>query len=94
MLGEAIEGLFSSEIAEGLNRELRPDSAFITAEVAQHLKAMSDQVVQLPCRELSPFSLSQFWGALHPSVPDLSNGRFVLLGRGMICGGQHWRSVL
>ena len=22
-----------------------------------------------PCRELSPFSLSQFRGALHPSVP-------------------------
>ena len=48
ILGEAPEALFTSEIAERLNKELRPDSAFTTVEVAKHLKGMSDQVAQLP----------------------------------------------
>jgi hypothetical protein len=47
-----------------------------------------------PDRELSPLSLSQFWGALHPSVPDFSNsecgmvanrGEFSGFGFGNLC---------
>jgi len=48
ILGEASEGLFASDIAERLNKELRPDTEYKTADVAKHLKGMSDQVVQLP----------------------------------------------
>jgi repressor of nif and glnA expression len=48
ILGEATEALFSSEIAERLNKELRPDRAYSTAEIVKHLKGMSDQVAQLP----------------------------------------------
>jgi hypothetical protein len=48
ILGEASEGLFASDIAERLNKELRPDSAYIRAEVAKLLKGMTDQVAQLP----------------------------------------------
>jgi hypothetical protein len=48
ILGEASAGLFASEIAEHLNKELRPDSAHTTVEVAKRLKSMSDQVAQLP----------------------------------------------
>jgi hypothetical protein len=47
-LSEAPEALFSSEIAERLNKELRPDRAYSTAEIIKHLKGMSDQVAQLP----------------------------------------------
>jgi repressor of nif and glnA expression len=48
ILGEATEALFSSEIAERLNKELRPDRAYSTAEIVKHLKGMSGQVAQLP----------------------------------------------
>jgi len=48
ILGEAREALFSSEIAEGVNKELRPDRAYSTAEIIKHLKGMSDQIAQLP----------------------------------------------
>ncbi len=48
ILGEAKEPLFASEIAERLNSELRPDSAYSTMEVAKRLKSMSEQVAQLP----------------------------------------------
>jgi hypothetical protein len=48
ILGEATEALFSSEIAERLNKELRPDRAYPIPEIVQHLKGMSDQVGQLP----------------------------------------------
>ena len=48
ILGEASEGLFASDIAERLNKEMRPDTEYKTADVAKHLKGMSDQVVQLP----------------------------------------------
>jgi hypothetical protein len=48
ILGEAPEGLFAPDIAECLNKELRPDTAYKTVDVAKHLKAMSDQVAQLP----------------------------------------------
>jgi hypothetical protein len=48
ILGEATEALFASDIAERLNQELRPDSAYITVEVAKLLKGMTDQVAQLP----------------------------------------------
>ena len=47
ILGEASEALFSFEIAERLNKELRPDRAYSTAEVVKLLKGMSDQVAQL-----------------------------------------------
>ena len=47
ILGEAKEPLFASEIAEHLNSELRPDSAYSTMEVAKRLKGMSEQVAQL-----------------------------------------------
>ena len=43
----AKEPLFASEIAEHLNSELRPDSAYSTMEVAKRLKGMSEQVAQL-----------------------------------------------
>jgi hypothetical protein len=45
---EASGGLFASEIAESLNKELRPDCAYTTVEVGKHLKGMADQVVQMP----------------------------------------------
>lgn len=48
ILGEASEGLFASEIAERLNKELRPVMAYKTMDVAKNLKGMSDQVAQLP----------------------------------------------
>jgi hypothetical protein len=48
ILGEATEALFASDIAERLNRELRPDSAFATVEIATHMRGMTDQVAQLP----------------------------------------------
>lgn len=48
ILGEAKEPLFASEIAERLNSELRPDSAYSTMEVAKRLKNMSEQVALLP----------------------------------------------
>jgi len=48
LLGEAPEALFASEIAERLNKGLRPDTAYTTVEVAKHLKGMSDRVAQLP----------------------------------------------
>ena len=48
IIGEAPEALFASEITERLNKELRPDSAYTTVEIAKHLKGMSDQVAQLP----------------------------------------------
>jgi predicted Zn-ribbon and HTH transcriptional regulator len=47
ILGEAKEPLFASEIAEHLNSELRPDSAYSTVEVAKFMKSMSEQVAQL-----------------------------------------------
>jgi hypothetical protein len=48
ILGETATALFASEIAERLNKELRPDTAYTTVEIAKHLKAMSDQIAQLP----------------------------------------------
>ena len=48
ILGEASKGLFASDIAERLNKELRPDTEYKTTDVANHLKGMSDQVAQLP----------------------------------------------
>ena len=47
ILAEDTEGLFSSELTERLNKEMRPDRTYTTAQVAQHLKVMSDHVVQL-----------------------------------------------
>ena len=47
ILGEAEEPLFATEIAEHLNSELRPDSAYSTVEVAKCMKNMSEQVAQL-----------------------------------------------
>ena len=47
ILAEANEGLFSSELTERLNKEVRPDSAYTTAQIAHHLKVMADHVVQL-----------------------------------------------
>lgn len=47
ILGEAEEPLFASEIAEHLNSELRPDSAYSTVEVAKWMKSMSEQVAPL-----------------------------------------------
>ena len=48
ILGEAKEPLFASEIAERLNRELRPDAAYTTTEIARRLKSMTEQVAQSP----------------------------------------------
>lgn len=48
LLDEGPEALFASEIAERLNKGLRPDSAYTTVEVAKHLKDMSDRVARLP----------------------------------------------
>ena len=45
ILGEAKEPLFASEIAEHLNSELRPDSAYSTIEVTKRLKSMSEQLL-------------------------------------------------
>ena len=48
ILGEAKDPLLASEIAERLNSELRPDSAYSTMEVSKRLNSMSEQVAQLP----------------------------------------------
>lgn len=48
ILGEATEPLFTSEITERLNHELRPDAAYTAAEIVGRLKSMSEQVAQLP----------------------------------------------
>jgi hypothetical protein len=48
VLGEAPEGLFASDIAERLNRELRPDSAYKSVDIANHVKGMSNLIAQLP----------------------------------------------
>ena len=47
ILGEAPEGLFASDIAERLNRELRPDSAYESVDIANYLKGMSNLIAQL-----------------------------------------------
>jgi hypothetical protein len=47
ILAEATEGLFSSELTERLNKEVRPDSAYTSAQIAHHLKVMSEKFVQL-----------------------------------------------
>jgi len=38
ILGDATEPLFASEITERLNRELRPDAAYTTTEIAGRLR--------------------------------------------------------
>ncbi len=48
ILGEATEPLFTSEIAERLNRELGDRAAYTTTEVVMALKRLSEQVAQLP----------------------------------------------
>ncbi len=48
ILGEATEPLFTSEIAERLNRELGNRAAYTTTEVVMGLKRLSEQVAQLP----------------------------------------------
>ena len=48
ILGEVQEAQFASDIAERLNKELRPDTAYKTVDVAKHLKGMTDQIAQLP----------------------------------------------
>ena len=40
ILGEAEEALLATEIAEHLNSELRPDSAYSTVEVAKCMKSI------------------------------------------------------
>ena len=48
ILGEALEGLFASDIAERLNRELRPASAYKSVDIANYVKGMSNLITQLP----------------------------------------------
>lgn len=48
ILGEAIDPLFPSDVAEQLNRELGPGAAYTSLEIVARLKRMSDQVAQLP----------------------------------------------
>jgi hypothetical protein len=48
ILGEAPEGLFASDIAERLNKELSPDSAYESVDVANYVKGMSNLIAQLP----------------------------------------------
>jgi hypothetical protein len=48
ILGEAIEAIFPSEIAERLNDELRPGAAYTTAEVVTRLPALEKEVAQTP----------------------------------------------
>ena len=49
ILGEATEPLFTSEIAERLNRELGDAAAaYTTTEVVMGLKRLREQVAQLP----------------------------------------------
>jgi predicted Zn-ribbon and HTH transcriptional regulator len=47
ILGEATEPLFTSEIAELLNLELRPGAAYTAIEVARFLQGLQEQAVQL-----------------------------------------------
>jgi len=47
ILGEATESLFTSEIAERLNLQLRPATAYRTIEVGRVLQNLHEQVVQL-----------------------------------------------
>jgi predicted Zn-ribbon and HTH transcriptional regulator len=47
ILGEAIEPVFTSEIAELLNLELRPGAAYTAMEVARFLQGRQEQAVQL-----------------------------------------------
>jgi hypothetical protein len=60
ILGEAPEALFACDIAERLNKKLRPDSAYTTVEVAKQLKGMTDQVAQLPERTLDDQAIDGF----------------------------------
>jgi hypothetical protein len=46
ILGEATEPVFTSEIAELLNLELRPGAAYTTIEVARLLQGLQEQAVQ------------------------------------------------
>lgn len=48
ILGEATEPLFTSEITERLNLQLKPDVAYTATEIVARLKNMSEQVAQLP----------------------------------------------
>jgi hypothetical protein len=48
ILGEAPEGLFAFEIAERLNRELRPDGAYKSVDITNCVKGMSNLIAQLP----------------------------------------------
>ena len=48
ILGEATEPLFTSEIADRLNRELGNRAPYTTTEVVMGLKTLSKQVAQLP----------------------------------------------
>jgi hypothetical protein len=48
ILGEALDPLFSSDVAERLNRELRPGAAYTATEVATRLQALEKEVAQLP----------------------------------------------
>jgi hypothetical protein len=47
ILGEATEPLFTSEIAERLNLQLRPAVAYTTIEVGRVLQGLHEQAVQL-----------------------------------------------
>jgi hypothetical protein len=48
ILCEASEGLFASDIAEHLNRELGPHSAYKSVDIANYVKGMSNLIAQLP----------------------------------------------
>ncbi len=47
ILSEATEPLFASEIAEGLNLQLRPVTAYRTIEVGRILRGLHERVVLL-----------------------------------------------
>jgi predicted Zn-ribbon and HTH transcriptional regulator len=48
ILKEATEPLFTSEIAERVNRELRPAEAYKTIEAVKVLQGLHEQAVLLP----------------------------------------------
>ena len=47
ILGDATEPLFTSDVAELLNLELRPGAAYTTTEVVRFLQGLEEQAVQL-----------------------------------------------
>ena len=48
VLGEALEPLYASEIADRLNEEVGPSAAYTAVEIVRRLQNLSAQVLQLP----------------------------------------------